>query len=366
MGSPNVIAGHADNSVAPGLVGVTIGGGGLIDFPNTVTHMGNFGTVGGGRFNNASGDSSTVAGGRSNEAFGESSTVGGGSSHIASKLFSTVGGGFGNEVSGDSSTVGGGRSNKAMQAYSSVGGGLSNTASEHSSTVDGGWNNEASSTSSTVGGGFQNLASSTFSTVGGGSDNIASRLSSTVGGGSENIASGLSSTVPGGLQNVASGEYSFAAGINAKAVTDRTFVWNSRDLDFESTGSDQFLINAKVGIKTNDPLTQLHVDGFVRASGFDPSSSREFKEDIQLLSLGEAVEAVESLEPVSFRFKTDESRELVMGFIAEDVPEVIASQDRKAIHSMNIIAVLTKVVQDQQERIASLEERLASLERVHR
>ena len=230
----------------------------------------------------------------------------------------------------------------------------------------GGRSNIASGARSAVGGGLGNNASGLESTVGGGFENEASGEDSTVGGGVNNEASGTFSTVPGGRENVASGLYSFAAGRGAKAVTDRTFVWNSRDLDFASTGSDQFLINANVGIKTNEPVSPLHVNGSVRASLFIMTSSRELKNDIKQLSLGEAVETVESLEPVSFRFKTDESRELVMGFIAEDVPEVIATQDRKAIHSMNIIAVLTKVVQDQQERITSLEERLASLERGQR
>ncbi len=284
VGSPNVIAGHEGNSVAPGLVGVTIGGGGVIDFPNTVTHMGNFGTVGGGRFNNASGDSSTVAGGRGNEAFGENSTAGGGSSHIASKLFSTVGGGFGNDATGDSSTVAGGRGSAASGASSTVGGGLSNAASGDSSTVAGGRSNEAIGQGSTVGGGVQNEASGNKSTVGGGEGNDGIGLWSTVGGGLFNRATGYASTIPGGFANKASGSHSFAAGRNAKAVTDYTLVWNSRNLNFVSTGSDRFLINANVGIKTNDPLTQLHVDGFVRASGFDPSSSRELKEDILQLS----------------------------------------------------------------------------------
>ncbi len=188
-----------------------------------------------------------------------------------------------------------------------------------------------------------------------------------MGGGSYNEASGSGSTVPGGVLNVASGRNSFAAGKNARAVTEGSFVWNSdEETPFESTNEFQFLINADVGIKTNSPASALHVDGSVRAFSFIPTSSRELKNDIKQLSRREAVETVESLEPVSFRFKTDESRELMLGFIAEDGPEVIATQDRKAIHSMNIIAVLTKVVQDQQQRIASLEERLASLERVHR
>ena len=215
-----------------------------------------------------------------------------------------------------------------------------------------------------MGGGNSNQASGTQSTVGGGSDNEATGFLSTVGGGSANKASGDYSTVPGGFENVASNEYSFAAGVRAKAVTERTFVWNGDDgVDFQSTQPFQFLINANVGIRINNPKSALDVNGSVRATDFINTSSRVFKEDIRPLSRSRALETVESLEPVSFRFKAYKSRELILGFIAEDVPEVIATKDRKAIHPLNIIAALTKVVQDQQERIASLEKRLTNLER---
>ena len=43
-----------------------------------------------------------------------------------------------------------------------------------------------------------------------------------------------------------------------------------------------------------------------------------------------------------------------MGFIAEDVPDMVATQDRKGINPMDLIAVLTKVVQQQQKEIEEL------------
>lgn len=46
-----------------------------------------------------------------------------------------------------------------------------------------------------------------------------------------------------------------------------------------------------------------------------------------------------------------------LGFIAEDVPEVVASKDRKGLSPMDIVAVLTKVVQAQQRKIEALEAR---------
>ncbi|MDO8281071.1 MAG: hypothetical protein Q7U10_00350, partial [Thermodesulfovibrionia bacterium] len=38
-----------------------------------------------------------------------------------------------------------------------------------------------------------------------------------------------------------------------------------------------------------------------------------------------------------------------LGFIAEDVPDMLATYDRKSLDPMDIVAVLTKVVQEQQK-----------------
>ena len=63
------------------------------------------------------------------------------------------------------------------------------------------------------------------------------------------------------------------------------------------------------------------------------------------------------LEPVRFNYKTDAEDEYV-GFIAEDVPDLVASKDRTGLSAMDIVAVLTRVVQAQQERIEELEAKL--------
>ena len=61
--------------------------------------------------------------------------------------------------------------------------------------------------------------------------------------------------------------------------------------------------------------------------------------------------AFEQLEPVSFVYKDDTSREERLGFIAEDVPDLVATQDRKHLNAMELTAVLTKVVQEQQKML---------------
>ena len=77
-------------------------------------------------------------------------------------------------------------------------------------------------------------------------------------------------------------------------------------------------------------------------------SSREAKENIKSLTADEAIEALDGLNPVTFNYKA-EKEESYVGFIAEDVPELVASKDRKHLTSMDVAAVLTKVVQEQQK-----------------
>jgi len=87
------------------------------------------------------------------------------------------------------------------------------------------------------------------------------------------------------------------------------------------------------------------------------SSSRARKENIASLSLAEALNTLSDLEPVHFNYKNDHSESYV-GFIAEDVPDLVATRDRDGLSSMDIVAILTKVVQEQQKQLEELEARL--------
>lgn len=52
-----------------------------------------------------------------------------------------------------------------------------------------------------------------------------------------------------------------------------------------------------------------------------------------------------------------------MGFIAEDVPELVAVNGRDALSALEIAALLTKVVQEQAKTLQAKEEKIKSLER---
>jgi hypothetical protein len=69
------------------------------------------------------------------------------------------------------------------------------------------------------------------------------------------------------------------------------------------------------------------------------------------------LQTLASLQPVTFNYKTDTAWQHV-GFIAEDVPELVASPDRKGLSPMDIVAVLTKVVQEQRQQLGLQQQRL--------
>ena len=118
--------------------------------------------------------------------------------------------------------------------------------------------------------------------------------------------------------------------------------------------SDVFVISADGSI-TSSTGASLTAGGV-----WTDKSSREAKENIRTLSSEEAIDTLTGLNPVRYNYKVDRDEKHV-GFIAEDVPELVATKDRKNLSPMDIVAVLTKVVQEQQKTISTLREELNEL-----
>ena len=139
-------------------------------------------------------------------------------------------------------------------------------------------------------------------------------------------------------------------------------------------GYNRLVFNSSgyLGIGTTSPSYPLEMaSGAYCSTGgvWTNASSREYKTDIKQLTAEKAMDALTELKPVEFVYKAD-SQEKHVGFIAEDAPELVASKDRKGMSSMDVVAVLTKVVQEQQKVvqeqrtiIVELSRRLAVVER---
>ncbi|MDZ4811061.1 MAG: tail fiber domain-containing protein [Pseudomonadota bacterium] len=243
----NVLAGSSANSVAAGVRGATIAGGGVpsgdsdpentLEGPNRVTES--YGTVGGG-YANLAGDNA---------------------GSTSDKSFATVSGGAANEATGFAGYIGGGVANAARGDYSTVGGGRGNSATGFRSTVVGG---------------TDNFATGFFSTVGGRS-NCA--------GGDDSLAIGWRARIrPGDEVN----DGTCAADSGDSNGDNGTFVWSDdQGIDFTSTGPRQFLVRAEGGmaINTNTPAVDaaLTVNGNV--SVVDTGSLAFGSQNRQMLNL---------------------------------------------------------------------------------
>lgn len=106
---------------------------------------------------------------------------------------------------------------------------------------------------------------------------------------------------------------------------------------------------------------KLDVDGNVRATNFAQTSSRTYKENIASLPVKKALELLNKLKPVTFNYKTENGKKQNIGFIAEDVPQIFSTADHKSVVLMDIIGVLTTVVQKQQKEAQDMRKQVNEL-----
>jgi hypothetical protein len=181
-----------------------------------------------------------------------------------------LGGGYGNSVGSYAATIAGGYNNGIQYnvSYGFIGGGNRNSIAPGSgySAIGGGVSNIIQANS-----GYAVLAGGYFNSVG------TNSYYASLGGGAGNSCAALASTVPGGYSNSAAGSYSFAAGNQAHANDDGSFVWaDGTGSGMASSGSNQFLIAASggVAINTNSPAgAALNVAGTLKASAFQGDGS---------------------------------------------------------------------------------------------
>ncbi len=124
-------------------------------------------------------------------------------------------------------------------------------------------------------------------------------------------------------------------------------------------GGDVGIGNTNPGYKLVVGTSGAYCDGGNWVDG----SSLEYKENVRTLSGEEALATLKGLDPVKFNYKADKSEEW-LGFIAEDVPDLVATKDRKGMSPMDVAAVLTRVVKQQQEAMQMQQNAMQAQQRV--
>jgi hypothetical protein len=222
--SVNVVAGAPWNAAGPGAVGVTIGGGGAVDYggvPYTNRADADFGTIAGGGQNviQTTAYFASIGGGEFNSiqysARGSVIGGGGGNSIMIATDYGTIAGGHNNRIeqAADNAALAGGLNNYigTNADYAAIGGGVINgiAADSASATIAGGYGNllGPNAGNSTIGGGNGNIiaADSEYATIAGGASNdIGTNADySLVGGGYDNniAAKAEHATIAGGTRN---------------------------------------------------------------------------------------------------------------------------------------------------------------------
>ena len=125
----------------------------------------------------------------------------------------------------------------------------------------------------------------------------------------------------------------------------------------------------KMRLDSDNSLTMANGASCTSGGVWTDASSMELKENIHNLTTEEAIYALKGLNPVKYNYKADKEEGCV-GFIAEEVPDLVASKNRKGMSPMDVVAILTKVLQEQQEivkghkrTIKELQKRIEELER---
>ncbi len=240
----------------------------------------------------------------------------------------------------------------------------------------------------TIGGGRGNLAgnddeypySAQYVTISGGLDNIASGILSTVSGGYDNHASGYSAAIPGGTENTAAGDYSFAAGLRAKANNNGCFVWSDTSLamDLACDTDNRWVARAHGGVyfytgffdSPIPPDTYWGVYVEPRGNVWNMISDRAIKENFSSVDSRAVLESLASVPLYEYNLKSQDPDNRHIGPVAQDfyatfgygVSDTAINMGDADGVTFAAIQGLYEILQEKDTQIQELETRLLALE----
>ena len=199
----------------------------------------------------------------------------------------------------------------------------------------------------TVAGGVFNVASGDFSVAGGGTNNLAGGYGSVVGGGSGNHATNNFATVPGGKNNLATGQCSFAAGQNAHATNDNSFVWcDGNPIPITSIANASVTFNASGGYRFftgSGAGAQLPANG----TSWTTISDRNAKKNFQVVDTLAVLEKLAMIPMQQWNYKWEKDTDVPnIGPMAQDFKHAFyPGRDDKGISTLEFDGVELAAIQ---------------------
>ncbi|MDB5901733.1 MAG: hypothetical protein JWM26_611 [Betaproteobacteria bacterium] len=193
-----------------------------------------------------------------------------------------------------------------------------------------------------------------------------------------------------GLNTMAQSDASnYALLVGTGAETGRTFINSPVDIRFRIKNAEQMVlqpgvlniagnvtiggsigVGGKVWIRTahtGAPYLGVRPDGSVyggpnkqawEAFTLEMACSRALKDNIRPLSTDEAMATLDQLAPVKYDYKGEKIFRQHVGFIAEDMPDNLATESRQSLSPFEITPILTRVAQQQRQELLAIKEKV--------
>jgi trimeric autotransporter adhesin len=206
--------------------------------------------------------------------------------------------------------------------------------------------------------------------VAGGFQNTASGVYSNVSGGYANVASGIYSSIPGGVNNTAQGTGSLAAGQDAQAIYDGSFVWGDDTVPQQvaSTAPNQFVVRASGGLWFGSTSTVSFPTGsfiatdtgaYLSTGGtWTNASDRNLKQNFSAVNQRSVLRRVAALPLFTWNYKAQPSSVRHLGPMAQDFHAAFGlGEDEKHISTVDAEGVAFAAIQELYKELKFLEAR---------